>query len=150
MTLKIPENLLSQIWQHGSQHYPEEGAGLLLGTVERTSRRVEKLMPLVNRFSVESRHNRYKLEPKDMLYAEQEAERLGLDVIGVFHSHPDHPPNPSEFDRQWALPWYSYIITSVNQGTAVESRAWRLAEDRTRFVEEHIERIETHTMEETQ
>lgn len=64
---------------------------------------------------------------------------LGLDIVGVFHSHPDHPNRPSQFDRDWALPWYSYIITSVSAGKAVESRSWRLADDRTNFTEEDIE-----------
>jgi proteasome lid subunit RPN8/RPN11 len=68
-----------------------------------------------------------------------EAERLGLSLIGVFHSHPDHPDQPSEFDRQWAQPFFSYIITSVEAGKAVESRSWRLEEDRSQFVEEIIQ-----------
>ena len=147
MTLSIPTDLLNRIWNHGSQHYPEESAGLLLGTAVGTRRQVVKVLPLVNRLRQETRHNRYKLEPKDLLNAELEAERLGLHVIGVFHSHPDHPAKPSEFDRQWALPWYSYVITSIQHGDPVESRAWRLAEDRTRFEEELIERVETQTME---
>jgi len=56
----------------------------------------------------------------------------------VFHSHPDHPNLPSEFDRQWAWPSFSYLITSVQTRRAVESRAWRLAEDRSKFEEEQI------------
>jgi proteasome lid subunit RPN8/RPN11 len=63
-------------------------------------------------------------------------------VIGVFHSHPDHPNQPSEFDRQWALPWFSYLITSIEKGTAVGSRSWRLEDDRTGFEEEEIIVIE--------
>ena len=73
-----------------------------------------------------------------MLRGENDASRLGLDVIGVFHSPPDHPNRPSEFDREWALPWYSYVITSVQSGNAVESRSWRLCEDRSAFNEEQI------------
>ncbi len=63
-----------------------------------------------------ARHNRYLITPQDMLAGEIEADRLGLDVVGVFHSHPDHPNLPSEFDREWALPWFSYLITSVIAG----------------------------------
>jgi proteasome lid subunit RPN8/RPN11 len=74
-----------------------------------------------------------------MLRGEQEALRLGLDVVGVFHSHPDHPNRPSDFDREWALPWYSYVITSVQAGQAVESLSWRLEEDRSAFIEEQIQ-----------
>ena len=58
--------------------------------------------------------------------------------FSVFHSHPDHPNLPSEFDRQWALPWFSYLITSVEQGVANQSRSWRLTDDRDRFKEEKI------------
>jgi len=59
--------------------------------------------------------------------------------LGVFHSHPDHPNLPSEFDREWAQPFFSYLITSVNSGQAAASRAWRLAEDRSVFLEETIQ-----------
>jgi len=61
-----------------------------------------------------------------------------LDVLGVFHSHPDHPNQPSEFDREWAMPWFSYVITSINLGRAVASRSWLLSEDRAQFAEEQI------------
>jgi proteasome lid subunit RPN8/RPN11 len=73
-----------------------------------------------------------------MLRGENEAARRGLDVIGVFHSHPDHPNRPSGYDLEWALPWYSYVITSVQGGRAVESRSWRLQDDRQGFAEEAI------------
>jgi proteasome lid subunit RPN8/RPN11 len=70
--------------------------------------------------------------------AEQEAESLGLDLIGVFHSHPDHPAVASEFDLEWALPWFSYLITAVQHGRARQSRSWRLDDDRTQMCEEAI------------
>jgi len=78
------------------------------------------------------------ITPEDYLKAELEADRLGLSLIGVFHSHPDHPNRPSEFDREWAQPFFSYIITSVQSGKAMESRSWRLTEDRTKFEKEEI------------
>ena len=86
-----------------------------------------------------ARHNRYLITPEDYLKAELAAERLGLGLIGVFHSHPDHPNRPSEYDREWAQPFFSYIITSVEKGKAIESRSWRLMEDRSQFVEEKIQ-----------
>ena len=61
-----------------------------------------------------------------------------MDVVGVFHSHPNHPNRPSEFDRELAVPWYSYIITSVQQGKADKSRSWRLTDNRESFIEEEI------------
>ena len=136
MTLHISQDLLHEIWEHGGRHYPEEGAGLLLGVVEGVDRMVIQLLPVQNNFSAESRHNRYLITPQDMLAAEQYAEELGLDVIGVFHSHPDNPAKPSEYDRQMALPWFTYLITSVKAGQAQESRSWRISEDRDQMVED--------------
>jgi proteasome lid subunit RPN8/RPN11 len=78
-----------------------------------------------------------------MLEGEKEAAKQDLSIIGVFHSHPDHPNLPSEFDREYAIPWYSYLITSVHDGKATSSRSWRLEDDRERFQEEQIEIIPT-------
>ena len=138
MILEIPASLLEQIHAHGRSAYPEEGAGLLLGKADGDHRQVTVILPLSNAREDAARHNRYLITPQDMLRGEQEAARQGLDVIGVFHSHPDHPNLPSEFDREWALPWFSYVITSVMDGKATESRSWRLTDDRTQFLEETI------------
>ena len=138
MGLHLPEEILQQIHSHGAYAYPEEGAGLLLGSDSAEGRQVAHILPLTNSREDQARHNRYLITAEDMFAGEKEAMRLGLDVIGVFHSHPDHPNRPSEFDRDWALPWYSYIITSVNQGAAIESRSWRLDEDREKFLEEEL------------
>lgn len=142
MRLEITDDLVHQIHQHGEKAYPSEGAGFLLGNSSAERRVVTAILELSNAREQSAQHNRYLLTPQDMLRSEQEAARLGLDVIGVFHSHPDHPNQPSEFDRQWAMPWFSYIITSVNQGTASGSRSWRLTDDRAKFVEESIQVIE--------
>lgn len=113
----------------------------MLGKTDSQRRKVSAILGLDNAREQSARHNRYLLTELDYLHAEQEADRLGLDLLGVFHSHPDHPNRPSEFDREWALPWFSYVITSVQLGRAVESRSWRLNEDRTGFDEESIEVI---------
>jgi proteasome lid subunit RPN8/RPN11 len=137
--LQLTEDWLAQIHGHGEQTYPEEGAGFLLGAYDDNNKReVMAIFPLANSREDEARHNRYLITPEDYLKAELEAERLGLSLIGVFHSHPDHPNRPSEFDREWAQPFFSYVITSVQTGKAVESRSWRLVEDRTKFEEEEI------------
>jgi proteasome lid subunit RPN8/RPN11 len=138
MRLEIPQNILTKIYAHGESAYPEEGAGLLLGTYSKLERRVHTIVPLTNAREPETRHNRYLITPQDMLEGENIAARLGVDVIGVFHSHPDHPNQPSEFDREWAMPWFTYLITSVEKGRAVESKAWRLTDDRAGFEEEQI------------
>lgn len=135
MTLSISKELLDQIHAHGEAAYPEEGAGFLIGT----DGRVESILPLENSREDGARHNRFLITPEAYLHAELTADRLGLSLIGVFHSHPDHPNRPSEYDREWAQPFFSYIITTVNQGKAIESRSWRLLEDRSRFEEEIIQ-----------
>jgi proteasome lid subunit RPN8/RPN11 len=137
--LHLTEELLTQIHVHGEQAYPDEGAGFLLGAYsDNGTRTVKAVFPLANAREDEARHNRYLITPADYLKAELAADRLGLSLIGVFHSHPDHPNRPSEFDREWAQPFFSYIITSVQTGKAVESRSWRLIEDRSKFEEEEI------------
>lgn len=138
MKIEIPVRLLDMIHAHGEAAYPEEGAGLLLGRADTTSRVVAEILTLTNAREDSARHNRYLLTAEDMMRGETEAERQGLDVIGVFHSHPDHPNQPSEFDREWAMPWFSYVITSVNDGKAIASRSWRLTDDRKQFEEEKI------------
>jgi proteasome lid subunit RPN8/RPN11 len=140
MVLHLPDEILTAIHAHGEAAYPEEGAGLLLGRVEGEQKSVVSLLELSNQREAGARRNRYLLTPEDYLHGEQEAARRGLDVLGIFHSHPDHPNRPSEFDREWAMPWFSYIITSVQAGRAVESRAWVLSEDRSHFEEQEIKR----------
>jgi proteasome lid subunit RPN8/RPN11 len=138
MSLRIPAPLLETIKRHAEAHYPEEGAGLILGYGGQEPRLAVQLRPLRNSFAPDSRHNRYMIDPWAMMEADQEAESMGLDVIGVFHSHPDHPAQPSEYDRQWAMPWYVYLITSVHQGKAGETRAWLLNDDHQAFTQETL------------
>ncbi len=136
-TLEISGAILAQLHAHGEQAYPEEGAGFILGK-DGDARQIEAIYPLPNAREDGARHDRYLVTPQDYLKGELEADRLGLSVIGVFHSHPDHPNRPSEFDRVWAQPFFSYIITNIQAGKATESRSWRLSEDRSEFEEEEI------------
>jgi proteasome lid subunit RPN8/RPN11 len=138
MKLEISNTLMNKIHTHGENAYPEEGAGLLLGRSDGDRKLVETILELTNSREDSARHNRYLLTAEDMLHGEREAMKLNLDIVGVFHSHPDHPNHPSEFDREWAMPWFSYIITSVKNGEAVGSRSWLLSDDRSAFNEESI------------
>lgn len=138
MSLEISSSLLENIHRFGEAAYPDEGAGLLLGISSGVNKQVKAVLPLSNSREDSARHNRYLLTPQDYLHGEQEAARLGLDVLGVFHSHPDHPNRPSEFDREWAMPWFSYLITSVQAGAAAGTRSWLLSEDRQAFTEEPL------------
>lgn len=136
--LKTSKDILDRIHRHGEDSYPEEGAGLLLGESTAEISTVYEIIPLTNAREESARHNRYLITPQDMLHGEQEAMRLGLDIIGVFHSHPDHPNSPSEFDREWALPNLSYMITRVNNARAIDTRSWVLTNDRIHFLEQEI------------
>ena len=146
MSLEIPQEILQRIHQHGEQAYPEEGAGLLLGELMQGNHQVKEILPLANAREAPARHNRYQLSPQDYLQGEQLAESLGYAVLGVFHSHPDHPNRPSEFDRQWAWPNFSYLITSVLQGKASGSRSWRLSDDRANFSEEPLAVVQANSI----
>jgi proteasome lid subunit RPN8/RPN11 len=138
MILRLTPDVIKEIHAHGEATYPDEGAGLLLGKANGDLKLATAVLKLANTREDSARHNRFLLTPQDYFRGEQEAARLDLDVIGVFHSHPDHPNRPSEFDREWAMPWFSYIITTVQDGRATESRSWQLNEDHSAFFEEQI------------
>jgi proteasome lid subunit RPN8/RPN11 len=133
--LNISNQLVERINAHVEEAYPEEGAGFLIGDEGQ----VKEILALSNAREDEARHNRFLITPEDYLKAEVKADSLGLSLIGVFHSHPDCPNVPSEYDREWAQPFFSYIITRVDEGRVVSHRSWRLVEDRTQYTEEKIE-----------
>ena len=132
--LKISNDLISKINAHLEAAYPDEGAGFLLGDEGE----VKEILALPNAREDEARHNRFLIAAEDYMKAEVKADSLTLSLIGVFHSHPDCPNVPSEYDREWAQPFFSYIITRVDDGKAVSHRSWRLTEDRSRYDEEEI------------
>ncbi|HEX2252922.1 MAG TPA: M67 family metallopeptidase [Thermoanaerobaculia bacterium] len=131
---------LTVIHRHASATYPEECCGVLVGRELRGIQGVfvERVLSVGNARE-ESRENRFLIPPETVLAAQKEARAAGLDVVGYYHSHPDHPARPSEFDREHAWPGLSYLIVSVEKGQAVETRSWRLAEDRSRFDEEAVD-----------
>lgn len=133
--LVLPIELLEELSLHLEAAYPDEGAGFLIGDIQSDVRQVRMILPLPNAREAEARRNRFLITPQDYAQAEQHAAQAGLDVLGVFHSHPDSPNIPSEFDRQWALPYFAYLITTVNQGKASSHRVWLLNEDRSAFDE---------------
>lgn len=135
--LLISQNLLNIIHKNGEQAHPEEGAGFLLGMEGE----VKEVLSLPNAREDEARHNRFLITPEEYLKAELKADALGLSLIGVFHSHPDCPNIPSEYDREWAQPFFSYIITRVDNAKAINSRSWLLTEDRSKFEEEELQII---------
>ena len=137
MTLQLDRELAGKIGAHGAADYPHECCGALLGADAATGRVVRDLVPLSNRRD-DSPRNRFAITAEDVRAAERAATERGLDLIGWYHSHPDHPARPSEFDREHAWPWYSYIIVAVAAGAPGEMTSWRLTDDRARFEPEPI------------
>ena len=133
------ESVLESIRQHGADAYPEEGCGFLLGTVtDDGDNRVVAIRRAVNRRS-EWRTRRYQLTADDYREADEAAREQDLDVVGIYHSHPDHPARPSETDLEEAtFPGYTYVIVAVHDGTPTELTAWTLAPDRSQFHHEDI------------
>jgi len=138
VTLRLRVQETEQIHAHVSRAYPEEGCGVLLGWDRGDAREVARAVPIQNQHE-DSKGNRYLIAPEQFLAAEREARDAGLDVVGFFHSHPDHPARPSAFDLEHAWPFYSYMIVCVEHGRATDMRAWRLAEDRSGFEPETLE-----------
>ena len=136
--LRLTKKLEQEIRDHGARDYPNECCGAMLGTDgDATGREVRALFPLINRRD-DSPRNRFSITPEDFRAAERAAAERGLDLLGWYHSHPDHPARPSEFDREHAWPWYSYVIVSVEGGVPKDLTSWQLEEDRTRFQPETV------------
>ena len=135
--LSISKELAERIRAHGAETYPHECCGALLGR-DNEPREILGLFPLINRRD-DSPQNRFSVTAQDVLDAEKSARQQGLDVVGWYHSHPDHPARPSEYDRDHAWPWYSYIIVSVAQGQPQDMTSWRLNDDRQQFSPEGIQ-----------
>jgi len=116
--------------------YPHESCGVLIGRRSGEITEVAAVTQARN-LNLERAHDRYELDPQDMVQSDQVARRQGLEVVGVWHSHPDHPARPSELDRAGAWEAWSYIIVSVTRSGIREIRAWRL-DGSGDFVEEEL------------
>jgi proteasome lid subunit RPN8/RPN11 len=136
--LKLSEELAGRIRAHGAEAYPHECCGALLGRDAQPAREVLGLLPLANARQ-DSPRNRFSITPDDVRLAEKTARENGQDLVGWYHSHPDSPARPSDYDREHAWPWYSYIIVGVEAGVPGQMKSWRLADDRASFAPETIE-----------
>lgn len=131
----IDPSLRARIFEQLQHSYPNEGGGFLLGEQRGETITIRDVRPVENVFETEEQYHRYAMTPADWTKLEDEADAKGLTLVGYYHSHPDHPAIPSEYDRVHALPNFRYLITSVQQGKAADFRAWQLSEDRSRFEE---------------
>jgi len=135
----IAGDLLNAIKGEGEKAYPNECCGVLLGSLDEMGEKaVTRILPIVNEFSEGEQYHRFLITPENMLDAEKKARSLKLDVLGFYHSHPDHPAKPSDYDREHALPFYSYMITEVEKAKAKETTSWILKDDRSSFDLEEI------------
>lgn len=125
----LAERHAEAIRAHGRRAYPEECCGVLLGKNGGTAPRVEVVREFAN-VHEDERRRRFLIDPRDYLAAEREARERGLSVLGFYHSHPDHPPEPSAFDRTHAWPNLHYVIVGVAAGEPGEITSWLLSEDR--------------------
>jgi len=136
----IAEPQQAEIRRHGEAEYPHECCGLLIGHFDEGGRKVvTEIYPVSNAREEQARHNRSLILPEELMRGERHARELKLDVVGNYHSHPDHPAIPSSFDLEHAWPTWSYVIVSVKQGKAIDLLSWELEADRSRFNEEKIE-----------
>lgn len=138
MKIQLPEAVRAGINSHAESTFPEECCGALLGRDREDGVREVVEILRVDNTKDENRARRYLIEPVALLNAEKEARKKGLDVVGIYHSHPDHPSRASDFDRDHAMPFWSYVIVSCLKGKAAQMQSWQLLEDRTAFVEESI------------
>ena len=133
MTLVIPDKLHEKLRTYLEGAYPNEGGGFLIGEIDGERRTVTETRFVENVFETEEQYHRYLMEDGAYWEAEDYADEHGLSLVGYFHSHPNHPAIPSEFDRVHALPNFIYLIVSVCEGRAAESLAWILAPNRGNF-----------------
>ncbi|NJM73595.1 MAG: M67 family metallopeptidase [Scytonema sp. RU_4_4] len=148
--LKLLPQHLQTIYTHAETTYPEECCGIVLGYLTSEGKTVVEVMPTENAWNAEtatgfpgsdtslSKRRRYAIAPQVMLQAQREAREQNLNIVGIYHSHTDHPATPSEFDRQCAWQEYSYIIVSVQNGKASDIKSWCL-DDNHQFQQEAIE-----------
>lgn len=139
-TIFVPRNVYNEIIDHAKDSYPNECCGFLVGKAMKDKRvwQVERGTNL----NTERANDRYVIDPKEFNLVDKIARTQGLDILGFYHSHPDHPDRPSEFDRQEGQPDYSYIIVSVKGGDEVSARSWIFDDEKEPFKEERIKVID--------
>lgn len=133
----INSKQMEAVFNHGKEGYPHEVCGIILGTCSGDTKKAVEIRKAGN-LNTDRAHDRYEMDPKDLLAAEKEARELGIEVVGFYHTHPDHPDAPSEFDRQRAWPMYSYLIISVRDGKDVSIKSWQLNDETEKFEAEKI------------
>lgn len=143
MTVRLGKILQRRICEQMEESYPNEGGGFLLGELEDKCTVIRDIFQVENVFEEAERYHRYAMTPQDWMRLEDEAEGRGLALVGYYHSHPDSPAIPSDYDREHALPNFLYIITSVEMGRATDMRVWKLQADRSAFDSAELDVLDT-------
>jgi len=139
MTVAVGPVEFDAIRRHGESDYPHECCGLLIGCFDADGRKsVLETYPITNSREEAAKRNRFLIAPDELMRGEKYARSIRRDVVGFYHSHPDHPAVPSQFDLDHAWPVYSYIIVSVYSGRAQELLSYELRADRSRFDAEDL------------
>ena len=139
MTLTVGPNELDRIRRHGEADYPHECCGLLIGSFDAAGGKTAlEVLPISNAREEAAKRNRFLIAPEDLMRGEKHARQSQRDVVGFYHSHPDHPAVPSAFDLEHAWPVYSYVIVSVRDGVASDLFSYELRSDRSRFDSEDL------------
>lgn len=136
--ISISERLLGNIREHGVRDYPYECCGLLLGRYEAAAKIVNETYPISNAREESAKRNRFLIEPEELMRGEKYACSKELEVVGFYHSHPDSPARPSQYDLEHAWPTYSYIIVSTSPGQSGDLFSWEQEPDRSKFNPEEI------------
>ena len=137
MSLRLPGSLADEIRRQGEAAYPAECCGALIGRVENGGKEVVRLAPAVNRRTDDP--HRYLIAPDDLRRLEGEVRAAGLEIVGYYHSHPDHPAAPSGYDADHAWPWYSYVIVRIVAGRGADLASWVLDDDRPQMQSEPLD-----------
>lgn len=138
MRVQVDPACQAQMNAHAERTFPEECCGTMLGRDRDDGVREIVKVLAVDNTKDENRQRRYLIEPRALLAAERQARAEGLDVVGIYHSHPNHPSRASEFDREHAMPFWSYLIMSCMDGKVAQVQSWRLRDDRSAFDEEQL------------
>lgn len=137
--IRLPESAIEAIRQHGRESYGDEACGAMYGQLDGDDKSVVRVAPLENARG-DDRHRRFVVTPEAYRHAEAEAVRSGLTLLGFYHSHPDHPAYPSEYDLEHAFPFFSYVILSVENAEPKSLRSFVLGNDRAKFLEEEVKK----------
>ncbi len=137
--IAIAEQQLTEIREHGIRDYPYECCGLLLGRYGSSGKTVSATYPISNAREESAKRNRFLITPEELMRGERYAREHDLEIVGFYHSHPDSPAVPSQYDLEHAWPTYSYIIVSTSAERANDLFSWEQEPDRSRFNQEEIQ-----------